>query len=64
MDNNKNRMKDRPKSHAELRKMFFQHGSEIGIVDTDKIGNTEAKLTKRSKLSHKKQHGDSNTTKQ
>ena len=31
MDNNKNRMKDRPKSNAELRKMNSEHGSDIGV---------------------------------
>ena len=31
MDNNKNRLKDRPKSKAEMRKMYFEHGSELGI---------------------------------
>ena len=30
MDNNKNRLKDRPKSKAEMRKMYFEHGSELG----------------------------------
>ena len=32
MDNNKNRLKDRPKSKSEMRKMYFEHGSELGIV--------------------------------
>ena len=31
MDNNKNRLKDRPKSNAELRKMYFEH-SKDGVV--------------------------------
>ena len=31
MDNNKNRQKDRPKSNAELRKMYSESGAEIGI---------------------------------
>ena len=31
MDNNKNRLKDHPKSNAELRKMYSEAGSEIGI---------------------------------
>ncbi len=30
MDNNKNRMKDRPKSNPELRKMYSEHGADIG----------------------------------
>ena len=31
MDNNKNRLKDHPKSNAELRKMYSEAGSEIGL---------------------------------
>lgn len=56
MDNNKNRMKDRPKSNAEERKMYCEAGSEIGIVDGVKIGSHSngKKFTKRSKLSHNK----------
>ena len=38
MKNNKNRHKDRPKTNAEKRKVLFEHGSEIGIVDGKKIG--------------------------
>lgn len=56
MDNNKSRMKDRPKSDAELRKMFPKDGATIGIEngvkkDSHSSGN---KFTKRSKLSHNK----------
>lgn len=36
MKNNKNRHKDRPKTNAEKRKVLFEHGSEIGIVDGKK----------------------------
>lgn len=54
MDNNKNRMKDRPKNNAELRKMFPKDGADIGIIDGEKIGSraSGSKFTKRSKLSH------------
>ena len=38
MDNNKNRMKDREKSNAELRKMFPKDGADIGIIEGEKIG--------------------------
>ncbi len=58
MDNNKNRLKDRPKSNAEMRKMYFENGAEIGIERGEKIGDNGKKLTKRSKLSHKKSPGD------
>lgn len=56
MDNNKNRLKDRPKSNPELRKMYSEAGSDIGIIDGVKIGAHEngKKYTKRSKLSHNK----------
>ncbi|MFH5896834.1 hypothetical protein ACHM2V_11950 [Clostridium perfringens] len=36
MDNNKNRLKDRPKSNAEKRKMYSEAGSEIGIENGHK----------------------------
>lgn len=56
MDNNKNRLKDRPKSNAELRKIYSEAGSEIGIEKGEKIGadSNGKKFTKRSKLSHNK----------
>lgn len=56
MDNNKNRMKDRPKSNAELRKMYSAAGAEIGIINGEKVGANAngKKYTKRSKLSHNK----------
>lgn len=38
MDNNKNHMKTREKSNAELRKIFFQHGGDIGIENGVKMG--------------------------
>ncbi|MBC5995725.1 hypothetical protein EAI30_04755 [Romboutsia ilealis] len=60
MDNNKNRMKDRPKSNAELRKMYFEHGSEIGVKDGEKIGarNSGTNKTKKEKLYHKVKKDD------
>ncbi|GKX67213.1 hypothetical protein [Inconstantimicrobium mannanitabidum] len=56
MDNNKNRLKDRPKSNAELRKMYCEAGAEIGIEHGEKNGAhaNGKKFTKRSKLSHNK----------
>ena len=46
MDNNKNRLKDRPKSNAELRKMYSESGSEIGIISRNCIRkNWQGKLT-------------------
>lgn len=56
MDNNKNRMKDRPKSNAELRKIYSESGAEIGIENGIKKGAhaNGKKFTKRSKLSHNK----------
>lgn len=38
MDNNKSRLKDRPKSNAELRKMDPKGNSDLGIIDGKKIG--------------------------
>lgn len=56
MDNNKNRLKDHPKSNAELRKMYSESGSEIGINNGEKVGSHSngKKFTKGSKLSHNK----------
>lgn len=55
MKNNKNRHKDRPKSNAEKRKILFEHGSEIGVVDRLKIGARDCgtNKTKTEKLYHK-----------
>ncbi len=36
MDNNKNRMKDRPKSNPELRKMKPKENSDVGIINGKK----------------------------
>jgi hypothetical protein len=38
MDNNKNRVKDRPKSNAELRKMKPRENSDAGMINGQKIG--------------------------
>lgn len=55
MDNNKNRLKDRPKSKAEMRKMYFEHGSELGIENGLHIGAKDSgcNKTKTQKLYHK-----------
>lgn len=54
MDNNKNLNKTDPKSKAELRKIFYENGGEIGIENGERIGASAngKKYTKRSKLSH------------
>lgn len=54
MDNNKSLNKTNKKTNAELRKMFSEHGSEIGIANGEKVNANNKRLTKRSKLSHKK----------
>lgn len=38
MHNNKNRMKDREKSNATLRKMDPKDNDDVGIIDGHKIG--------------------------
>ena len=38
MHNNKNRMKDRPKTNPELRKIDPHANSDKGIIDGNKIG--------------------------
>ena len=38
MDNNKNRIKDRPKAKNELRKIDPTGNSEVGIENGEKIG--------------------------
>lgn len=43
MNKNKNRLKDRPKSNAELRKMKPKENSELGIINASKIGQTDSK---------------------
>lgn len=60
MDNNKNRLKDRPKSKAEMRKMYFEHGSELGIENGLRIGakDSGSNKTKTQKLYHKVKKDD------
>ncbi len=38
MDNNKNRMRDREKSNAELRKIDPKHNDDVGIIDGQIVG--------------------------
>lgn len=38
MKNNKNRMKDRPKSKAELRKVDPKDNADLGIANGKKLG--------------------------
>ncbi|SHJ79938.1 hypothetical protein [Tepidibacter formicigenes] len=54
MNNNKNLRKTDQKTNAELRKMYSEQGSDIGIVNGKKIDANNKRLTKRSKLSHKR----------
>lgn len=60
MDNNKNRLKYRTKSKAELRKMSSEHGSEIGISHWEKIGARDSwtNKIKSEKLYHKVKKDD------
>ena len=44
MDNNKNRLKDRDVSNAELRKMEPKDNADVGIKDGKKTGYRESKL--------------------
>ena len=55
MDNNKNRCKDRPKTKAEMRKMYSEPGSELGIKDGLHIGakDSGSNKTKTQKLYNK-----------
>jgi len=46
MDNNKNRMKDREKSNADLRKMKPKENADVGIVNGQIIGVHEGKHEK------------------
>lgn len=49
MNNNKNRMRDREKSNAELRKMDPKNNADIGIIDGQIIGVHESKHEKSRK---------------
>ena len=55
MNNNKNRLKDRPKSKAEMRNIYSEHGSELGIEDGLHVGakDSGSNKTKTQKLYHK-----------
>ena len=44
MDNNKNRLKERDVSNAELRKMEPKDNADVGIKNGEKIGYRESKL--------------------
>lgn len=46
MDNNKNRMKDRDKSNADLRKMDPKDNADVGIKNGQVIGVHEGKHEK------------------
>lgn len=46
MDNNKNRMKDRHKSNAELRKIDPRGNADVGIKNGQIIGVHEGKHEK------------------
>ena len=46
MDNNKNRIKDREKSNAELRKIQPKNNADIGIINGHKIGVHDGKHEK------------------
>jgi hypothetical protein len=48
MDNNKNRMKDRPKSNPELREIKPKRNADAGIVKGQKTGVHESKHEKRA----------------
>lgn len=54
MNNNKNLIKTHGKSNSELRKMYSEYGSEIGIENGEKVDSKNKRLTKRSKFSHKR----------
>ncbi len=47
MDNNKNRMKDRPKSNPELRKMKPKENADVGIIEGRKTGQQDSGRGKR-----------------
>lgn len=55
MDNNKNRMKDREKSNADLRKMDPTDNADVGIANGQIIGVHEGKHEKSR--SNKKRDG-------
>lgn len=42
MNNNKNRLRDRPKSNPELRKMKPIENADVGIINGEKTGTHES----------------------
>ena len=46
MDNNKNRMKDREKSNADLRKMEPKNNADVGIANGNIMGLHDGKHEK------------------
>ena len=44
MNNNKNRLRDRDVSNAELRKMEPKDNADVGIKNGKKIGYRESKM--------------------
>lgn len=46
MDNNKNRLRDREKSNAELRNMKPKENADLGIINGHKIGVHDGKHEK------------------
>ncbi len=50
MKNNKNRVKDRPKSNPELRKMKPHENADVGIIDGNKVGVHESRPEKNGGL--------------
>lgn len=55
MDNNKNRMKDRPKSNPEMRKMQPKDNASVGIDEGHKVGVHESKYEKSDKYNTQRQ---------
>lgn len=49
MDNNKNRMKDRDKSNADLRKMEPKNNADVGIINGQVKGVHESRHEKSRK---------------
>ncbi len=47
MDNNKNRMKDRPKSSPELRKMKPKQNADVGMIEGRKTSQYNGGRGKR-----------------
>lgn len=52
MDNNKNRMKDRPKSNPELRKINPKANADAGIENGRKLNMHDGKHEKNDNLEH------------